>query len=319
MNKFRLSLTAILLMALGLLLTACAPAAAPAEVETISIALLPVLDTLPFYIAEQKGYFTEEGVNVVGLPVSGTVEADQLVQTGEADAILNSMASVALFNRESNGMKIVAIARSAETGPVFRILARPGSDIGSPADLAGVPVALAENTIVEYISQRMLEEEGLTPEEILFQGVPVLPERYQLLMSGEVQAALLPDPLAQAAIEQGAVLVIEDAQYPQYSITTLNVLNSALENKPEAVRAFVRAWFRAIDDLNANPEAYRALFLEKVNVPESVQATYVIPPFVTAGIPDEVSWDDVNAWLVGKGVLDTALPYSESVTVDFLP
>ncbi len=313
-----------------LMLAACAPTpaeepAAPAgdmtedEMPTITMALLPVLDVLPFFIAEEAGYFEEEGIHAVGLPVNSALEADQLVQAGEADAVMNFIGTVALFNRQADTMRVVAIARSAEDGPMFRILAGPGSDLSAPADLAGVPVALGENTLVDYIHYRLLGEAGLTDDEIVLQGVPSVPERFQLMMSGQVEAAVLPDPLAQAGIENGATLVVEDADYPQYSVSTLNFLTSTLDENPEAVRAFLRAWFRAVDDLNANPDAYRALFLAKTNVPETVQDTYVIPPFTGPAVPTEEQVADMMDWLVFKGLIDAPMAYETIVTDAYLP
>ena len=66
----------------------------------LRVGLLPVLDTLPFYIAQEKGYFAEAGVEVEVVPVASPIERDQLMQAREIDAMLNEMTSTALFNRE---------------------------------------------------------------------------------------------------------------------------------------------------------------------------------------------------------------------------
>ncbi len=324
MRNRSFSIAALSALTLTLLLSACAGAPSPATgegaVAPLKVGLLPVLDTLPFYIAETNGYFEEAGVEVEAVAVSSPVERDQLMQAGEIDGMLNEMTSTAVFNRDGVQVQIVMAARTATPdGPVFRVLSAPGSGLETPADLAGVPIGISENTIIEYVTDRLLESEGLSPDEIVGQSVPVIPERFQLLVEGQLQAATLPDPLAQAALQAGATLIIDDSAYPEFSVSTLSFSTEAIENNPEAIRRFLAAWDRAVQDLNADPEAYRALFLEKVRVPESVQETYEIPPFPRGSVPTESQWADVIAWLLDKGLIDSELPYAGSITTAFLP
>ncbi len=292
----------------------------PSGAGPLRLALLPVLDVLPFFAAEEKGYFAEEGVPVESLPVSSALERDQLLQAGEADGFMGELAAAAFFNRDDVRLRVVMTARKAYAdAPVFRILAAPGRTIGSPSDLAGVPVAISENTIIEYITDRLLEAEGLEPSRIVSQSVPSIPERFQLLMEGRIAAATLPDPLAQSAMAAGATAVVDDSSHPEFAVTILAFSTDALDRDPEAVRRFLRAWARGAADINRNPEAYRRLLLQKVRVPKNVQDTYAIPPFPIGEIPSAGQWDDVVSWLRGKGLLEGDSPYGRSVTAELLP
>jgi NitT/TauT family transport system substrate-binding protein len=293
---------------------------ATTEIASLKVALLPILDVLPFYVAEQNGYFTEEGVVVEGIPVASALERDQLMQSGEIDGMLTELSTVAVFNRDAVQVVALITARRAYAdAPLFRVLAAPGSDIASPADLAGVPVGISENTIIEYVTDRLLEAGGLAADQIVGQSVPAIPERYQLLMEGQIAAATLPDPLAQSAIESGAVLVVDDSSLPDVAVSVLGFSAASIEGKAESIRRFLRAWDRAAADINADPEAYRALLLERVQVPPNVQETYTIPPFPRAEVPTSAQWDDVIAWLLEKGLIESAVSYEDSVSTDLLP
>ncbi|MBN1287423.1 MAG: ABC transporter substrate-binding protein [Anaerolineae bacterium] len=292
----------------------------PEDVGALKVGLLPVLDTLPFYIAEEEGYFAEAGVEVEGIPVASPVERDQIMQAGAIDGMLNELTTTATFNRDAVQIQIVIVARIAyEDFPVFRVLAAPSSAIETPEHLAGVPIGVSLNTVIEYTTYRQLTSAGVAPDDIEFQSVPSIPERFQLLMQGQLEAATLPDPLAQAAIEAGAKPVIDDSWYPEYSVSVLSFSVQAIEAKPEAIRRFLLAWDKAVQALNADPEAYRALFLEKVSVPESIEETYEIPPFPRAYLPTEAQWADVLDWLIDKELLDAEVPYEESINSAFLP
>ncbi len=337
----RIGLIALLLAVLGL--AACAPQAdEPAEEpqtvedadvsggeevddtegdgEPLRVALLPILDVLPYYVAEQNGYFAEEGVTVTAVPVASAVEREQLMQAGEIDGMLNELHSTALNNQNGRQVVTVMTARKASAdAPLFRVLAAPESGIATPADLAGVPIGISENTIIEYVTQRLLEAEGVAAADIVPQPVPSIPERFQLLMEGQIDAATLPDPLAQSAVEAGAVLVIDDSTHPEVAVSVLTFSADAVDNRAEDVSAFLRAWDRAAEAINANPEGYRALLLEKVQVPPNVQETYEVPPYPRAEVPTAEQWADVTAWLVEKGLVQSEPGYDESVSSALLP
>ena len=189
---------------------------------------------MPFHAAQAKGYFDRHGVSVTAVPVGSGLERDQLMQAGAIDGMLNEMATTANFNRDRARVQIILSARKAYPHyPLFRVLAAPGSGLSSPADLKEIPIGVSKNTIIEYVTDRLLAAHGLTPNQIAKKSVPVIPERYQLLLQGQLKAATLPDPLAQSALEAGAGAVIDDSAHPQYSVSVLSFSIQALKNKAD--------------------------------------------------------------------------------------
>jgi NitT/TauT family transport system substrate-binding protein len=307
------SVIAILLLSLA----ACAPGQ-EAENTNLKMGLLPILDILPFYVAEQKGYFEEEGINVEFVPVKSAQERDALMQAGEIDGMLNDLVSTGLFNRDEVQIKIVAtVRRSYPESPQFRVLTAPDSGISSAQDLAGVPIGISQNTVIEYITDRMLEAEGLSPDQIEIVEVSAIPVRFEQLMAGQIQAATLPDPLAQGAVADGANLVVDDSQYAEYSQSVLSFSIEAVDSKPNTINKFLSAWNRAVGDLNSNPNQYSDLLIEKARVPESIQGSYQMPPFPEGEVPSQAEWQDVVDWLLEKGLIDQPITYEDSVSTGF--
>ena len=71
---------------LGLLLSGCRSEAAE-EDTTLRVALLPIMQTLPFYIAEQNGYFSEQDIQVELVPVNVHRPDPDLVRLPEPDNV----------------------------------------------------------------------------------------------------------------------------------------------------------------------------------------------------------------------------------------
>jgi NitT/TauT family transport system substrate-binding protein len=290
------------------------------EDTSLKVGLLPVLDVLPLYVAEQNGYFADEGIQVEAVPVKSAQERDVLLQTGQADGVLTDLPSTALFNQDTARVKAVYTSRRPyPDAPMFRILAGPGTELSTPSDLSGVPVGISQNTVIEYLTDRILEAEGVLPEDVAVLEVSAIPVRFEQLMNGNIQAATLPDPLASAAMAAGAKLIADDSQYPEVAQSVLTFSTDALTAKPGTVRKFLAAWNKAVAELNANPEKYGNLLIEQARVPEAVRESYQMPPFPEAGVPTEAEVADIVQWMQEKGLLKRAIPYQELVDPSFLP
>jgi NitT/TauT family transport system substrate-binding protein len=299
-------------------LAGCAPA--KPEDNKLKIALIPVLDVLPVFVAEQNGYFAEQGIRVEGVPVKSAQERDVLMQTKQVDGMLTDLVSNALLNKDKPRVKAVYSARRPyPDAPVFRVLAGPNTAITAPADLRGVPIGVSQNTVIEYLTDRMLEAEGLQPDEINKLEVSAIPVRFEQLIQGNIQAATLPDPLAQGAIAAGARAVVDDSRYPKLSQSVLSFSDETLKSKPNTVKRFLAAWEKAVVELNAHPEKYQDLLIEQGRVPKSIQGSYRMPPFPERGVPaaDEVA--DVIRWMRDKGLIARDIPYDEMVDSSYLP
>lgn len=290
-----------------------------AKGSELRVGLLPILETLPVHVALKEGYFPKD-LEVKLVPVASAAERDQLLAAGEIDLVINDLVSVALFDRKGADLVVVRTAREATREyPQFFILSAPNSSIGRPQDLRGIPVAISEATIIHYVTERLLEAEGLRPEEIAFVAIPRIPDRMSALVSGKVKAATLPDPLSLLAMQQGTNLVLDDSSHPEYSLSVYSVRAPVLEKDPEAVRKFLEGVERAVLAVNGQKERWRDLMVEKRLVPPPLKGSYRIPDLPPASIPTEAQWADVIAWMMGKGLIKEGIPYGRCVTGRFLP
>lgn len=306
------------ILILILALTACTPK--PTASTPLKVAVLPVLDTLPLYVAQAEGYFSEAGIQVELVPVGSAPERDQLMQSGQIDGMLNELVTTLYYNRESSKVKIVRFARVATSDyPVFRILAAKDSGITTVEGLKGVEIGISNGTIIEYMTDRVLAKAGLTKEEIKKVAVPKIADRTALLESGELKAAVMPDPLASLLMQQGAVLVIDDTTLPDVSNSVFAFNMDVLNSRPEDVKAFLSAVEKAVEAINADKEEYKNLMVELKLVPPSVVGDYQVPTFPTASVPSQAQFEDALAWAMEGGLVQAEQAYADTVDASFLP
>jgi NitT/TauT family transport system substrate-binding protein len=314
-------LSALVLVAI---LSACgAPAPAAPEqrpAATLKIAVLPIIDTLPMYVAQQEGLFAKHNLKVEFIPVASAPERDQLLSAGQADGAINETLAVMLFNKSAVQMQVVRYAlRPAPGFGHFFILASGQSGITSPGQLKGVEIGVSQGTVIEYVTERLLQAEGFTMDEIKTIAVPKIPDRMSLLASGQLKAGVLPDPLASLAVVQGAHAVLDDSAHPEYGFSVISFRKQVIDEQPEAVRTFLAAIEEATTLLNSDAKKYEAVLSEQKLVPEPLIGKFKVPPFPTAGVPSEAEWNDALAWAKEKGMLPVDVPYATSVNSSLLP
>ena len=286
----------------------------------LRIGVLPILDVLPLYVAEQEGYFNQEGIQVELLPFASALERDTAFQADQIDGEVNDLISTVLLTKDQEKARIVRTAmRATPDKAMFAILAAGSSSIAKPADLKGVEIAVSTNTVIEYVVDRLLQAEGLADSDIARTEVSKIPVRLELLSSGQVSAACLPEPLASLAIVQGARIVIDDRSHPEFGQSVVTVASRTLGRKPATVKRFLAAYEKAVAAINAEPQKFRSLLIDKGRVPKPVQDSFQMPVFPKAEVPTDKEVSDVVQWMKGKGLLDKDLTYDRLVTASYLP
>ena len=306
-------------IAVSLLLvsTGCGERADP---DTLRIGVLPILDTLPMFVADQEGLFEAQGIEVTFVSAASAAERDQLVQAGEVDGIITDLVALALYNRDVPRVAAVRYAMTPTPSfAQFRVMAAQQSGIVGAEDLAGVQIGISEGTVIEYVTDRMLEAEGLSPDGVATLAVPKIPERMALLRSGELKAATLPEPLASLVMQDGAVVVVDDTEHLETSCSVYAFRKETLETSPGAVRGFLAAVSQASQIINEDKTRWDDLLAEENLVPKPLRGSYELPDYPGDGTPSRAQFTDAVEWLRETERLAADPSYDESVDDAFLP
>jgi len=290
------------------------------ESQELKIAVLPILDALPMYVAQEQGYFDEQNLKIEFIPVGSAAERDQVMAAGQADGMINDLVSTLLYNQDTIQIQVVSFARTATPDfPQFQILAAKDSGLNTVEDLRGVEIGISEGSVIEYTTDRLLEAEGFTDLDIATLAVPSIPVRMSLLDSGELAAANLPDPLASLAIQGGASVIIDDRSHPEYGNSLISFRKLVIDSNPEAIRSFLAAIEKASEEINANPNKWDDLLTEQNLVPAPLIGSYQVPTFPVNSLPSQTQWEDVVEWGLAKGFISQEVSYADSVNGDYLP
>lgn len=287
----------------------------------LTIGTLATQDSLPLWVAEEKGYFADAGLEDVEIV---TFQSAQELQTafvsGSVDALMTDIMVSA--NLQASGTKVVLptvmLGATIPEGR-FAVVTAPGTEYASIADLKGVPVGTASLTITEYVLDKLMEEAGVAEADVAKEEVDKMPVRFQLLMEGKLKAASLPEPFVSLAELQGAKVVPggDDTKAQSNLSTTVLCVNreySESEGGAASISALLAAWDAAVADINANPDSFRTTLVAQARLPEPLAESYAVSSYPAAQPPTPEMIQPVLDWMSAKGYLR-----AEVTPADLLP
>lgn len=293
------------------------PAFSAGQKEGLTIGMMPAINSIPLIIADQLGYFSDEGIEVELVMFKNQMNRETALQTNAIDGTISDLMNA--INGRQAGFPLHV---TSYTDGDFALMAAPGGRIRSLADwqaaaAGSIRTGLLENSIVYYVTERMLQAAAADPERINFVSTLVLTARIELLLAGQLDAACIPEPLATLTEKQGAVRLADTSGLP----STPGVLlfsDQAIAKKSRQLAAFYRAYNRAVRELNSGYEAYRDIIVQKGEFPPAVRDAFTLPRYQEARVPSEDEYADVRQWMLQKGLLTETPDYAELIDGRFV-
>lgn len=276
--------------------------------KTIKIGVMPDVESIPFIIAEKNGYFAQEGVKVKIEHFKSAQDRDSALQSGELDGVITDIVAVVFANEGGFDLKIIA-----KNDGNIELLAGKEAGIKSLGEVKGKDIGLSTNTIMEYTLDKMLESAQLTPADINKAAVPQLPTRLEMLQGGKIDGAILPEPLAGLAAENGAT-VLNSTDGIDNKAGAIAFTGKSLKENPAAVKAIFRAYNDGVAYLAREPVSdYADFIIEAQGFPPNIKGSLQLPQYSRAELPDEKIVSDVVQWMQAKKLIKGSYDYKDLV------
>ncbi len=281
--------------------------------EKLKLGVLPLEDILPMIVANEKGYFAAENLEVELVTLQSAVESQSAIQSGEIDGMMTDMIVAALLKDAGTDLKITSVTLGATPERRrFAIVAAPGSAIKDPRDLIGKDMGISYNSIIEYVTDSLLAREGIDPGQVKKTSIPKIPVRLEMLINNKVELANIPDPLITFAEFKGARVILDD-RGSNLSQAVLVMTGKTLEDKKESVDSFYRALRRAVAEINGSPEEFKDTIIKHISIPEPIVEQYRVPSYPEPEVPREKEVNQILTWLKSKGLVSPDLSYADLV------
>lgn len=261
------------------------------QTKTLNFGAIGSVEMIPIIIADEKGYFTKQGLKVNIQSFKSSKDRDAAFQSGNLDGIICDEVAVTLYQNADFDVKI-----TGATDGNFILIANPNSGIKTLNEIKGKSVAISEKTCIEYTLDKVLEKNSLTPQDVVKTIVPAIPTRLEMLRTNKVDAALLPEPFSTLAIKDGGIILGSAKDAGIYTSVTAFTQES-INTKSSEIKAFFKAYNEAVDYVNnTSITEYEDTIIKTVGYPVDMKGKIELPKFRKNMLPAEADIQFVIDW-----------------------
>jgi len=214
----------------------------------------------PFYIARDKGFFKEEGVDVELVIMEDTPIKMGALMAGQIDLVASTMDEFPIYMKPGKMLHYVLAVDNSKGGD--GVVAN--KDITSIADLKGKKVAFEQGSVSQFFLNALLKDAGMTEADIEPVNMAAT-DAGVAFAAKQVDAAVTWEPaLSQGAKSEHGHMLLTSADKPGLITDVVATTAETAVAKKDDIAAFVRAWYKAVDYSKSNPDDANAIMAKGV-------------------------------------------------------
>ncbi len=315
------------LLALAALSGACSPPPPPEAPRPIRLPMgyIPNVQYAPFYVALDKGYFLEEGID---LEFDYAFETDGVALVGAGELPFSLASGEQVLLARAQGLPVTYVYAWWQDYPVA-VAAPVESGITTPADLVGKRIGIPVLGGASFIGyQALMRAAGVSPEAADLEVIGF--NQVEALLAGQTDAVVVYANNEPIQLEHLGmpVNVVRVADYVTLSSNGLISNEMTLDSDPELVRGMLRALARGVEDVVDDPEAAYEIckrYIEGLEDADQAVQRQVLDASIEFWRSERAGWSDPQAWenmhdvLLQTGLLKAPVALEEAYSNDFLP
>lgn len=236
--------------------------------EPFKIAIATWVGYGPFYVAQEKGFFEKEGLNVEISRIEDIGALRSALASKQLDGIVHTIDSWA--SSAAEGLQAKCILKIDESFGGDGIVVN--KDVQSLADLKGKTVAFPQGLAGHYFFLHLLKQNGVKSSDINVQYMDA-PDAASAFIANKVDAAFTWEPfLSEAGNTEHGKVLYTTADYPGLITDIFIIRNEVDKERKEDVKKFLSAWFKTLGYMKSNEEEAINIMKDKFGIPgEEIQ------------------------------------------------
>lgn len=255
---------------------------------SVTVGLIPVAEFFPVYIAEEQGFFEDEGLDVRVEVMSNAASIVPSVLNGQLT--FGTTATPPFLVAVDKKIPIAAVANSANTASgaendTGAIVVKKNSSIADVTQLAGKTVAVnALSSLPHVAAASLVKDQGGDPDKVKFVAMP-FPDMQGALEQGRVDALVTVEPFMTQTLAAGSTRLLAPLYADVYQAGTTHTLIFGAEKfvaeNPEIVEKFQSALMRANELVADDPQILRDALVKHGGMPQEVADSVNLPVYET--------------------------------------
>lgn len=251
--------------------------------KKIKLGYIPIADCAQLYIAKEKGYFKEQGLDIELIKFTGGAKVLEALAGNSIDIGFSNVVSLILANNAGLDFKAVSPGVTFNTNnQASGLIALKNSNINSLKDLEGKRIAInTKKNIVELFMIQYLKKNNVDVSKIDFVEIP-FPQMLQVLESKQVDAIATVEPFVSFSKKNGKNKVLGhffSETMPELEVATYDASNQWIMKNLNTVESLNLALQKASIFANRNPDELRTIIAKYTKLEIEHTKSMVVPYF----------------------------------------
>ncbi len=306
----------------ALILSATPSFGASFELLRVGKSVPEAFSFVPLDVGMRVGLFRKYGVEIEASALSGGARLQQALAADSIDIGLGSGPEMAAIEK---GSPVKAVAAMAGAPRLLALLVRPDGAVKSVADLKGRKIAVSTvNSLTAWLVSELSRQQGWGPNGIDVIPLGATPGQFAALKTHQIDGLVadIATLLQAEANGTGRILFRFGDLVKDFHIHVIFATDKLIAQRPDAIRAFLEAWFETIAFMRQDKAATIAIAKDVIHVDPVITArTYdeLMPMFSADGKFDPKALAVLSQSYVDLKILPAEPDMSKFYTEEFLP
>lgn len=215
--------------------------------EALKIAVMPTLDCLPLFVAQQLHLFDTLKVNVRLKPFTAQMDCDTAIVGGSVEGVVSDLIRTEKLKKDGHALDYLT-----STVLEWQLLSNRRARLRKIDQLGDKMIAMTRYSGTDYLTDRVLQ--GVKTNAQVFKvQINDVNVRLQMLLNNEMDAMWLPEPQATTARLQKHLILLESNKLGEHlGVIAFRHISMKTKHRQQQLILFERGYNNAVDSINKN-------------------------------------------------------------------
>lgn len=272
----------------------------PKDSLALRVALMPTVDCLPFYYAEEQGIYDSLQANIEIKNYMAQMDCDTAFCRKHVEVSYTDLVRASLLQSKDTALNVIM-----RTDGGHELITAFSKRIKSPKQLKEKMVAMARHSITDLLCDEIVNKANISPDELYKPQINDIALRAAMVENASIDAAFLPEPYAtQARLRKNRS--IYSTRKEKINMMGMMASWQALNDpqKAELIRKLIKGYDIAVERLkNKNNQDTACSLLKQFGIKQHTLDSLRLPKYHKATAPDEEQVQKAVNWLKSKDLI----------------
>lgn len=212
----------------------------------LKVAVMPTMDCLPLYVAQERGFFQKLGVDVRLKRFAAQMDCDTAVERGRVEGMVSDLVRTERLQQQGTPLRYVSA-----TNAYWQLITNRSARIRELKQLDDKMVAMTRYSATDLLTSVAVDSAKLKTERVFRIQINDVNIRLRMLLGNEIDAMLLTEPQATQARQQKHRVVM-DSRGLDLKFGVIAFRSKTLEDstRQKQLDCFLKAYNQACDSLS---------------------------------------------------------------------